>query len=276
MGKRKNQDESDEENSETHYGSDDSDVLERIPLPKKPKPSKEGPAGTVYDFTMSFLSELKLNNNREWFNINRPRYEASKENFISLLTILLKSLSETDPDLANINVKDTLYRINKDIRFSKDKSPYKPYLSAHFQRDGKKSGFAGYYFQIMPNGQTTVGAGVFQPPTSILSKIRSGIDTNPSLLEESLKGDEVQKIFDLSGFDVLHSPIPWELPKLKRMPKGYPITHANIKELCLKSFVIGKRFTDDEVMQPEFSKQVIDVMLATVPFVHALNEYIEE
>lgn len=171
--------------------SDDSDIIERIELPPKPLPKNPKKNGGIHAFTLDFVKDLKdLSPDRSWFQINRPRYDASKENFIDLVTFTLDQLSKVDPDLVNLTPKSTLFRINRDIRFSPNKNPYKTYLASSFGRGGKKSPFAFYYLHI-ESGQSIVAAGIYDPSSDVLAKIRAKIASDPDSLRMVLGNHEL-------------------------------------------------------------------------------------
>ena len=109
--------------------------------------------------TLQFLKQLKKNNNKQWFDANRKKYESAKNDFTIFLQDVLNDFCKTDTGLIALAAKDCLFRINRDIRFSKDKSPYKTNFGASINTGGKKSFKAGYYLHIEP-GQSFVGGGL--------------------------------------------------------------------------------------------------------------------
>ena len=113
--------------------------------------------------TLAFLKSLKKNNNKAWFDKNREKYLESKNNFEEFVTTLLQKMVVTDEDMKDLVAKNCTFRINRDIRFSKNKTPYKISLSASFNRGGKKSIYAGYYFHLQPEGNSFVGGGLWMP-----------------------------------------------------------------------------------------------------------------
>src|SRR5262245_24791864 len=135
------------------------------------------PVNPVYmlqSSTLKFLRDLKKNNNKEWFDSNRKTYEAARKDFEAFLEKVLNKLSQSDDSIKNLKPKDCLFRINRDIRFSKDKSPYKTNFGAYINRGGKKSIYGGYYFHCEPE-QAFVGGGLWQPLPPELKKVRQEI-----------------------------------------------------------------------------------------------------
>ncbi|MBC8153013.1 MAG: DUF2461 domain-containing protein, partial [Bacteroidetes bacterium] len=118
--------------------------------------------------TLDFLRDLAQNNNRDWFQANRARYDAAKAEFEEFITRVLHRINATQP-LGTTTAKDCIFRINRDVRFARDKSPYKLNLAAGIGAGGRKSGHIDYYFHLQPNGETFIGAGMYQPTPAELA-----------------------------------------------------------------------------------------------------------
>ena len=125
--------------------------------------------------TLKFLKDLSRNNNKPWFDANRSKYETAREDFAGLIQQVLEKLAKKDKTIADLKVKDCLFRINRDVRFSKDKSPYKNNFGAYINRGGKKSIYGGYYFHCQP-GHAFIGGGLWSPMPAELKKVRQEID----------------------------------------------------------------------------------------------------
>src|SRR6476659_4928251 len=125
--------------------------------------------------TLKFLKDLKKNNNRPWFEAHRKQYETAKEDFLSFAEKLIAGIAVFDPPIAQLKAKDCTFRINRDVRFSKDKSPYKNNIAGYFNRNGKKGNGAGYYLHVEP-GKSFAAGGMWQPEPNELAKIRQEID----------------------------------------------------------------------------------------------------
>ena len=125
--------------------------------------------------TLRFLKQLKKNNNRNWFEAHRADYEAAKIDFQNFIQLVIDDLERKDLTIAGTNARECLFRINRDVRFSKDKSPYKTNFGASIKRGGKKSAFAGYYFHCEP-GSSFIGGGLWMPESARLKNVRQEID----------------------------------------------------------------------------------------------------
>src|SRR5215813_10747738 len=129
----------------------------------------------LQSLTLKFLKELKKNNNKTWFDAHRKQYEAARNDFENFIQSVLDKHAKNDTDLKELTAKKCMFRINRDIRFSKDKSPYKTNFGASMDKGGKKSGLAGYYFHLEP-GKSFVGGGIWMPQPDALKKVRQEID----------------------------------------------------------------------------------------------------
>ena len=176
---------------------------------------------------LQFLQELTENNNREWFNDNRKRYEESRDKIIFLTDVFINEIKKFDPEITGISPKDCVFRIFKDVRFSKDKLPYKTNFGSFIAKGGRKSIYPGYYFHIEPK-QSFVGGGVFMPQAEPLRAIRNYLtEHTPEFLQIKDDGD-FKKIFP-EMYD----------HQLKTAPKGFPKDHEFISILKYKSFVFS-------------------------------------
>src|ERR1041384_4820638 len=144
--------------------------------------------------TMSFLKALKKNNNKEWFDKNKDKYLAAKENVENTVSDLIKTFSVFDKKLAGLNAKDCVFRIYRDVRFAKDKRPYKTNMGASINAGGKKAEVAGYYLHIEPNNSFIAG-GRWMPESDHLKKIRQEIDYNGKVLRKILNDKTFKKYY---------------------------------------------------------------------------------
>lgn len=213
--------------------------------------------------TLEFLDNLKRNNNRDWFIKNKGLYLEVKNNFESFAQEIINNLIDIEPIMKGLEVKSCVYRINRDIRFSNDKSPYKTHLGAFIVRGGKQNGdkLAGYYFQIEP-GKSIMAGGAYMPPSQWLSAIREKIDEEP---------DELIKILNTKDFIKYFGKIDGE--KLKTAPKGYPADHPHIDLLRLKSYLVVNELPDSMVLSDKFFDHIMKVFKAMKPLNDYLNEY---
>jgi uncharacterized protein (TIGR02453 family) len=214
--------------------------------------------------TLDFLSDLKKNNEREWFLRNRKRYDDAKMNFESFVQALIDRISEFDPILKGLEVKSCTYRINRDIRFSNDKTIYKTHLGAFIVRGGKKNGdrYAGYYVHVEPGNNSMIAGGAYMPPMPWLTAIREKIDE---------QGDTLIKIIKNKDFCDFFGEIEGE--KLKSAPKGYYRDNKYIEFLKLKSFLISKVISDKVITGKECFDFIIRASRAMKPLNDFLSDY---
>lgn len=215
-----------------------------------------------FDLILKFLKSLAKNNNREWFEKNKTKYLEAKDQFDQFVAELLKDLTECDQSLAGLNPKKITFRIYRDIRFSKNKTPYKLNMSAGISPRGKMVDEPGVYLHIQPNNKSFVAAGLWMPQPEPLAKIRQEIDYNGALLAKVMSDKKFKKMY--GEFETEYA--------LKKIPKGYDKDHAHIEWLKLKSFVVSHSFTDEEVKGNKFIKTVIDTYKTAKP----LNDFLKE
>ena len=127
--------------------------------------------------TLKFLTQLKNNNNKPWFDAHRAQYEAARIDFSNFIQLVIDAVQKTDTTITGLMSKDCMFRINRDIRFSNDKTPYKAHFGASIKRGGRKSPFTGYYFHLEP-GASFVGGGMWMPEAPALKNMRQEIDYN--------------------------------------------------------------------------------------------------
>jgi uncharacterized protein (TIGR02453 family) len=213
-------------------------------------------------FIFKFLKDIKAHNDRVWFEKNKARYLQAKEGFEQVVADLLKELSKFDSGLGGLDPKKLPFRIYRDVRFSKDKKPYKTNMGAGFSPNGKLVQEPGYYLHFEPGNNSFIAGGIYMPDAENLSKIRQEIDYNHGQLEKILKKKSFKTLFpSLDDFD-----------KLKTMPKGYPKDHPQIELLKHKSFIVSKNFTDKEVMDKGFVKKAAKYCKEIKP----LNDFIRQ
>jgi len=217
--------------------------------------------------TLQFLKQLAKNNNKEWFDANRKKYDAAKADHLQSVQKIIDEFSKTDTTLSSLAAKDCLFRINRDIRFSKDKSPYKTNFGAYINANGKKSMNAGYYLHIQP-GKSFVGGGMYQPDADALKKIRQEIDYN---------FDAFQNIFNHKKFKAVYTK---GISKdgdvsLSRPPKGYDENNPAIEFIKLKSIIAMTPLTDAQITDKKFTLTVVRAFEALHPLIVFLNNALE-
>ncbi len=216
--------------------------------------------------TIKFLENIKANNNKAWFEENRKKFEAAKEDWEVLVQKVLDKMQTLDEDTIGLTLKNCVFRQNRDVRFSKDKSPYKSHMGASIDRGGKKSGFAGYYFHLEPGNQSMVGGGLWMPEAGPLKKVRQEID---------YCWDEFQKIITEKKFVSQFGDMEKGEYSLSREPKGYAKDNPAIDYIKLKSFVALRMLKDEELTDKNIFKKVIAAFEALKPLVKFINRALE-
>lgn len=211
-------------------------------------------------FVYDFLSDLAKHNKKEWMDDNKKRYLEAKGIIIDLVAQVIEKTSVFDPTLEGIDPKKTLFRINRDIRFSKNKDPYKTNFGASIVDGGRRSGNPGYYIHIMPENNF-VGGGVYQPAPDILSKVRQEIDYS---------GDEFRAIIDDKKFNSIY-PKAHDEDKLKTAPKGYPKDHENIDLLQLKHYVFMHTVSNKQMNADNVVEMIAESFQVLHPFIEFLR-----
>ncbi|MGN6165179.1 MAG: DUF2461 domain-containing protein [Flavisolibacter sp.] len=216
--------------------------------------------------TLKFLTQLKKNNNKPWFDAHRPQYEAARIDFSNFIQLAIDALQKTDTTVTGMTSKECMFRINRDVRFSKNKQPYKNHLAAFIVRGGKKSGFAGYYFHCEP-GNSFVGGGLWQPDTQPLKNVRQEIDYNWDEFQSIVKEKAFTKIYGdiYKGDDI----------KLTTVPKGYEKDNPAIDYLKLKSFIAETKIADEELIKSSLHKKTVAAFQTLQPLVNFINKALE-
>jgi uncharacterized protein (TIGR02453 family) len=209
--------------------------------------------------TITFLEQLAKNNNKPWFDKHRDAYQAAKEDFEVFIDQLLARLVPLQPEFANLKGKDCVFRIFRDVRFSKDKTPYKAHFGAFLSKGGRKYEGAGYYLHIEP-GKNFAGGGLWVPQGPMLKAVRQEIDYN---------FDEFKKILAAKDFKKYFKKIEGE--QLKTLPQGYTADNPAIEFLKQKSFTVGTPLPDKEVMSKGLASKCEAIFTAMSPLVNFLD-----
>jgi uncharacterized protein (TIGR02453 family) len=218
--------------------------------------------------TLKFLKDLKKNNNREWFEKNRKSYEAAKEDFALLIDAVIASFGKKDESIASLTAKECVYRINRDVRFSKNKAPYKSNMAASLISGGKKSILAGYYFHFEPGGKSFVGGGRYMVEPDLLKKIRQEIDYSWT---------EFSKIIKHKKFAAYYGDlVKGEGMSLSREPKGYEKDNPAIDYIKLKSWVATAPLTDADLTGKDLVKKITAAFETLQPMIVFLNRALSE
>lgn len=211
--------------------------------------------------SLQFLEDLKANNNRDWFQDNKKRYEVFKKDYHQLVADFLDVMKPIDPSLELLEVKNCTFRINRDIRFSKDKSPYKGHLGIWISSGSKGANRAGYYIHIEKDASFIAG-GFYSPEMDDLKKLRKEIAFFYDDLEEIVTGNDFKDTFGSLEVNENNS--------LKNAPKDYDKDHPAIEFLKLKSFIASRKFDIKEVLQKDFVLKMSQKLIKLKP----LNDFI--
>lgn len=217
--------------------------------------------------TIQFLKDLKQHNVKEWFDANRKVYDAARADFANFITAVIQQHGAADEDIAALQAKDCMFRINRDVRFSKNKTPYKTNLGAGIARGGKKSIYAGYYIHIEPGNESFVGGGLWMPEAENLKKVRQEIDYN---------FPEFSSLISNQSFKAIYADLyTGEDSKLSRPPKGYDDSNPAIEYLKLKSFIALQPVTDAELAGKKLLDKIHAAFTALQPLLQFVNAAIE-
>lgn len=207
---------------------------------------------------LQFLKELSENNNREWFQQNKKRYEENKEKVLFLTDVLINEIGKFDESIRGLQPKDCMFRIFRDVRFSKDKRPYKTNFGSFICKGGRKSMNPGYYFHLAPDGCFVAG-GIYMPPAETLRAVRSYL------------ADHAEEFLEITQDPDFNASFPEMYDdQLKTAPKGFPKDHEYINLLKYKSFIFSKTFNDKEVK----SKEYLELMVDAFRIVSPLNQFL--
>jgi uncharacterized protein (TIGR02453 family) len=213
--------------------------------------------------TLKFLKDLKKNNTKEWFDDNRKSYENAKDDFLEFTQQIISGVEKFDDNIlkANLDTKKCISRLNRDVRFSKDKSPYKTNFFAMINQGGKKSNLACYYLQLQP-GNSFNGGGVYMPMPPDLQKFRQEIDYNFKEWKTVIENKTFKKVYEKG----IQSP-----ETLSRPPKGYEETNPAIEYLKMKGFFTMNQLTDEVLQSKACIKTVLQNFQTAKPVIDFLN-----
>jgi uncharacterized protein (TIGR02453 family) len=216
--------------------------------------------------TVKFLKDLKKNNNKPWFDKNRPRYEEARADFASFVQQVIDLHGKKDSTIKNLVAKDCMFRINRDVRFSKDKSPYKNNFGVSINKGGKKAmNSAGYYFHLEP-GECFAGGGLYLPMPEELKKVRQEIDYNYTDFKKLISAKKFKSVYgdlDKSAEYIL-----------SRVPKGYEADNPAAEYLRLKSYIAMVKMSDADLISKDLVKKTVAAFEALQPVIAFINEAI--
>lgn len=211
--------------------------------------------------TLAFLKKISKNNNTEWMHSHRDEYLEARKEFEFLVQELIVRISQWDSRFEFLEPKNCIFRFNRDIRFSDNKSPYKENFAAFFGIGGKKSPLPGYYISLSPK-EIFAGGGLWHPEPDKLIKLRRHV---------AVSGEELTQIINSRGFKKTFGELSDE-DTLKRVPRGFPADHEFAHFLKLKSIVASKDFTQKEALEKKFGEKINRALKELKP----LNDYLQE
>ncbi|KAL1589892.1 hypothetical protein WHR41_01292 [Cladosporium halotolerans] len=249
---------------------------------KKPKARPAGKVpytdDTIHPNTLLFLKDLKGNNNREWLKMHDPDFRQSEKDWFSFVEKLTERLAEIDDTIPELPVKDIIFRIYRDVRFSKDPTPYKPFFSAAWSRTGRKGPYAHYYIQVSPE-ESFVGGGLWHPEAAPTAAMRRAIDRRSRQFKDVLLDDKLRKEFlkgapkndakAVKAFVTSNSE-----NALKTRPKGFDADHPDIDLLRLRNYTIGRSLSEQELLGAGGFERVAELFGAMKPFITYLNSVV--
>ncbi len=213
---------------------------------------------------LTFLKELAANNNRPWFQENKPRYEVLHQAFVDEVQMLINRISLFDPEIVGVEAKSCLFRIYRDIRFSPDKTPYKRHFSAYIARGGRSSERGGYYFHLEPDNCHLAG-GIWCPNPKLLKMLRKDIYDHI---------EEFAAILENPDFKATYPSLDGEI--LKRMPVGFPADTPHGEILRHKDFCVSATLPDAFFCTGDWLEQTVQLLEKLQPFNRFLNYTLDE
>jgi uncharacterized protein (TIGR02453 family) len=217
--------------------------------------------------TINFLKELKKNNNKPWFDLNRKKYESAKADFAAFIQQVIDRHGKKDPGISTLLAKDCMFRINRDTRFAKDKTPYKTNFGASINKGGKKAwNTAGYYFHLEP-GSCFTGGGIYMPEPDILKKIRQEIDYNLPAFKKILSSKKFSAVY--KGLDKSPDYL------LSRVPKGFEADNPAAEYLKLKSYIAMVPISNADLSSKDLVKKTVAAFEALQPLIEFINQGVE-
>ena len=210
-----------------------------------------------------FLRGLRDNNTREWFEANRKGYELAKAEFEFMLNRLIPEIYGFDPGIGTLTAKDCVFRIYRDVRFSKDKRPYKTNMGGYVCKGGRKGMYAGYYVHIEP-GNSMLAGGLYMPPPEVLKKARQEVYYHAEEFKGILNGAAFKKTFRVMEED-----------KLSRPPKDFPADFKDIDLLKFKSYAVMHVMKDETLLEKNVQDYMVKVFKVMQPFNGFLNRGLE-
>lgn len=283
-----NDEDEEEDAPEDAPDDEDDDSFDEDAPPKVtyiPLPKLRDTGGIPYEDdrlhknTMLFLKDLKANNKRVWLKSHDEEFRRALRDFDSYITTLTARLISADETIPELPLKDVIFRIYRDTRFSKDPTPYKPHFSAAWSRTGRKGPYAVYYLHVQAGGGSFVGGGLWHPPAEALARARASVDERPWRWRRILNDPDFRRMF-LEGAKPGEEGAVAEFVKrnregaLKTRPKGFNPDHRDIELLKLKSFTVHKKVPDSLLTDKNGQDEIARILGALVGFITHLNRIV--
>ena len=211
---------------------------------------------------LRFLHSLSLHNDKVWFEAHKADYLKAKATVGELAVKLIAGIRAFDGSIGPLSVSDCTYRIYRDVRFSKDKSPYKTYMGIFVNRGGKKSGYSGYYFHVDGNGKHILAIGNYYTEPQVLKTLREDIELGGGDFRRILEGVSPGLVLDTEG-------------ALKKVPKGFPADSPDAELFKLKNFSLSMNPEEDFILSPDLADNILEVFKTGKPFLDYVNRAIE-
>lgn len=212
---------------------------------------------------LSFLTDLSQDNNKVWFEANRFRYEEARNELIEIIDQVIKPLAIIDPTIGQLDAKRYMFRINRDLRFSKNKLPYKKNMGAYIAKGSKGNGNVGYYIHLEP-GQSFIGGGFYAPLPELLRAVRSEVYFN---------AEEFKAIIYDPKFVSMFGHLMDE--KLIKVPKGFPADFPDVELLKYKHYVVSRSFSPELMETADIVSFIFETFQQMVPFISFLNRAVD-
>lgn len=224
---------------------------------------------------IKFLKDVSANNNRAWFQQHKDEYMAAKACFDEGVSEAIAKISEFDPSISHITVKDATYRFYRDTRFSPDKSPYKNHFGAYIAAHGKKALHGGYYLHIEP-GHCLLSLGNYWLPTNILTSCRNEIMANIDVWRQYVENNDFITLFGRPGEGTWDSPRGFGMETLKTCPSGFPRNYEHVGYLRMKDYCCWTHVDDDFFSRPTWTEEMADMLKVGKPMMDFINSVIDD
>ncbi|RYP50383.1 hypothetical protein DL768_004058 [Monosporascus sp. mg162] len=271
-----------QETDDDDEGSEDEDGrVTFIPLPQlRDTGGVDYEDARLHPNTLLFLRDLKANNKRSWLKMHDPEYRRSLKDWESFVETLTERITEADETIPELPLKDVIFRIYRDIRFTKDLTPYKAHYSAAWSRTGRKGPYACYYVHVEPGGRSMVGGGLWHPDNGALARLRASIDERPHRLRRVLLDPAFRRTFlpgaktgdersAIAAFVAAN-----QENALKTRPKGFHPEHRDLELLKLRNFTIGRKIDDSVLTSEDAQDKIMAIITPMVPFITFLNSVV--